>query len=60
MKKRQRYQPMPTSADVTRREFVKLGAATAAAGGIVLGVPSFTGAQDRTPPRPPRRTSTTS
>jgi len=53
MKKHQRYQPMPTSTDVTRREFVRLGAATAAAGGIVLGVPSFTGAQDRTPPPAP-------
>ena len=53
MKKRQRYQPMPTSTDVTRREFVKLGAATAAAGGIVLGVPAFAGAQDRTPPAAP-------
>ena len=53
MKKRQRYQPMPTSTDVTRREFVKFGAATAAAGGIVLGVPAFAGAQDRTPPPAP-------
>ncbi len=53
MKKRQRYQPMPTSTDVTRREFVRIGAATAAAGGIVLGVPSIPGAQDRTPPPAP-------
>ena len=53
MKHRQRYQPMPTSTDVTRREFVKLGAATAAAGGIVLGVPSVPGAQERTPPPAP-------
>jgi len=53
MKKRQRYQPMPTSSDVTRREFVRIGAATAAAGGIVLGVPSFAGAQNSTPPPAP-------
>ena len=53
MKHRQHYQPMPTSTDVTRREFVRLGAATAAAGGIVLGVPSFPAAQDRTPPPAP-------
>lgn len=50
MKKRQPYQPMPTSTDVTRREFVKIGAASAVAGGIVLGVPSVPGAQERTPP----------
>jgi hypothetical protein len=53
MKKRQPYQPMPTSSDVTRREFVKLGTASAVAGGIVLGVPGVPGAQDRTPPPPP-------
>jgi len=53
MKKRQPYQPMPTSSDVTRREFVKIGAASAVAGGIVLGVPSMPGAQERTPPPTP-------
>ena len=53
MNTHQRYQPMPTSTDVTRREFVRLGAATAAASGIVLGVPSISGAQDRTPPPAP-------
>jgi len=53
MKKRHPYQPMPTSSDVTRREFVKLGTATAVAGGIVLGVPSFSDAQERTPPATP-------
>ena len=29
MNKRQRYQPMPTSTDVSRREFVRIGAASA-------------------------------
>ncbi len=53
MKKRQPYQPMPTSTDVTRREFVRIGAASAVAGGIVLGVPAVPGAQERTPPPTP-------
>ena len=53
MKKRQSYQPMPASTDVTRREFVRIGAAAAAAGGIVLGVPAVPGAQDLTPPPTP-------
>lgn len=53
MKTRQPYQPMPTSTDVTRREFVKMGAATAVAGGIVLGVPGIPDAQQAAPPAPP-------
>ena len=53
MKKRQPYQPMPTKTDVTRREFVKIGTASAVAGGIVLGVPAMGDAQDRTPPPAP-------
>jgi len=53
MKRRHAYQPMPTSTDVTRREFVKLGAASAVAGGIVLGVPSVTDAQQPPIPTPP-------
>ena len=53
MKKRQPYQPMPTSTDVTRREFVKLGAASAVAGGIVLGVPGVPDAQQTAPATPP-------
>ena len=53
MKKRHAYQPMPTSTDVTRREFVKIGAASAVAGGIVLGVPSMADAQQPPIPAPP-------
>ena len=53
MKKVQRYQPMPTSADVSRREFVKIGAASAVAGGIVLGVPAFGDARQAAAPPPP-------
>lgn len=53
MKKPQRYQAMPASTDVSRREFVKIGAASAVAGGIVLGRPSFAESQDRTPPAAP-------
>jgi hypothetical protein len=44
---------MPTSTDVTRREFVKIGAASAVAGGIVLGVPSMADAQQPPIPAPP-------
>jgi hypothetical protein len=53
MSKRQPYQPMPTSTDVTRREFVRIGAASAVAGGIVLGVPSMSDAQQAAIPAPP-------
>lgn len=53
MTKRQPYQPMPTSTSVTRREFVRAGAATALAGGIVLGVPGVPGAQQAEGPPPP-------
>jgi hypothetical protein len=53
MKKRQRYQPMPTSADVTRREFVKISAASAVAGSIVLGVPTEACAQQGATSAPP-------
>jgi hypothetical protein len=53
MKKRQTYQPMPTSTDVTRREFVKLGAASAVVGGVILGVPGTSGAQQPAAPAPP-------
>jgi len=53
MKRHQRYQPMPTSSDVTRREFVKMGAATAAASGIVLGVPAMGDAQQPPIQAPP-------
>lgn len=54
MQKPHPYQPMPTSSEVTRREFVRAGAASAVVGGIVLGVPSFAaGGQDRTPPPAP-------
>jgi hypothetical protein len=44
---------MPTSTDVTRREFVKIGAASAVAGGIVLGVPTVSDAQQPPIPAPP-------
>jgi hypothetical protein len=44
---------MPTSTDVTRREFVKIGAVSAVAGGIVLGVPSMADAQQPPIPAPP-------
>ncbi|HOG29109.1 MAG TPA: DUF362 domain-containing protein [Vicinamibacterales bacterium] len=54
MQKPRRYQPMLTSSEVTRREFVRAGAASAVVGGIVLGVPSFAASdQDRTPPPAP-------
>jgi len=53
MRKRHPYQPMPTSTDVTRREFVKIGAASAVAGGIVLGVPPMSDAQQAAIPAPP-------
>lgn len=53
MRERQPYQPMPTSTDVTRREFVKIGAVSAVAGGIVLGVPSMADAQQPPIPAPP-------
>ena len=53
MRKRHPYQPMPTSTDVTRREFVKIGAVSAVAGGIVLGVPSMADAQQPPIPAPP-------
>jgi hypothetical protein len=53
MRKRQPYQPMPTSTDVSRREFVKIGAASAVAGGIVLGVPAMPDAQQAAIPAPP-------
>jgi hypothetical protein len=53
MKTHQRYQPMPVSTDVTRREFVRISAATAAAGGIVLGVPVVGDAQQPPIPAPP-------
>jgi anaerobic selenocysteine-containing dehydrogenase len=53
MRKRQPYQPMPTSTNVSRREFVKVGAASAVAGGIVLGVPAMSDAQQAAIPAPP-------
>ena len=53
MKKRHAYQPMPTSTNVTRREFVKIGTASAVAGGIVLGVPGVPDAQQPLIPAPP-------
>jgi len=53
MRKRHPYQPMPTSTDVSRREFVKIGAASAVAGGIVLGVPPMSDAQQAAIPAPP-------
>jgi hypothetical protein len=53
MRKRQPYQPMPTSTAVSRRDFVRIGAASAVAGGIVLGVPSMADAQQPAIPPPP-------
>jgi hypothetical protein len=53
MKKRQTYQPMPTSTDVTRREFVRIGTASAVVGGMVLGVPGISDAQQTATPPPP-------
>jgi hypothetical protein len=53
MKKHLGYQPMPTSTDVTRREFVRIGAASAVAGGIVLGVPGVPDAQQPPIQAPP-------
>jgi hypothetical protein len=53
MKRRHAYEPIPTSTDVTRREFVKIGTAAAIAGGIVLGVPGVPDAQQLPIPAPP-------
>ena len=53
MKKSRSYHSMDTSTTVTRREFVKtVGVCSAAAGTIVLGVPSAVDAQTPAPPPP--------
>ena len=53
MKKRQPYQPMPTSTDVTRRYFCTIAPAAPVGGGFGLGVRDVRGAHSRTPPPTP-------